>query len=72
MPASKHAVVIAGAGPTGLVLAAELKLAQVDVVLVERRANQQIDASRAGGLQSRTIEVFDQRGMGRGARGSNP
>ena len=58
-----HAVVIAGAGPTGLMLAAELALAEIDVVVVERRADQEIDGSRAGGLHSRTIEVLDQRGV---------
>ncbi len=60
---SKHAVVIAGAGPTGLVLAAELALAGVDVAIVERRANQELAGLRAGGLQARTIEVLDQRGV---------
>lgn len=59
----KHPVVIVGAGPTGLMLAAELKLAGVDAVLVERRASQELIGSRAGGLQSRTIEVLDQRGI---------
>jgi 2-polyprenyl-6-methoxyphenol hydroxylase-like FAD-dependent oxidoreductase len=59
----EHAVVIAGAGPTGLMLAGELALAGVDVVIVERRANQDLPGSRAGGLSSRTIEVFDQRGI---------
>jgi 3-(3-hydroxy-phenyl)propionate hydroxylase len=59
----EHAVVIAGAGPTGLMLAAELKLAGVDVAIVERRPNQELAGSRAGGLHSRTIEVFDQRGI---------
>jgi 3-(3-hydroxy-phenyl)propionate hydroxylase len=34
-----HAVVIAGAGPTGLMLAGELALAGVDVAIVERRAS---------------------------------
>ena len=58
-----HAVVIAGGGPTGLMLAAELTLAGVDVVVVERRANQDLDGSRAGGLHSRTIEILDQRGV---------
>jgi 3-(3-hydroxy-phenyl)propionate hydroxylase len=59
----EHTVVIAGGGPTGLMLAAELALAGVDVVIVERRANQEVDGSRAGGLHSRTIEVLDQRGI---------
>jgi len=59
----KHAVVIAGGGPTGMMLAAELALARVDVAIVERRANQELEGSRAGGLHSRTIEVLDQRGV---------
>jgi 3-(3-hydroxy-phenyl)propionate hydroxylase len=58
-----HAVVIAGAGPTGLMLAAELALARVDVAIVERRENQDLAGSRAGGLQSRSIELLDQRGV---------
>ncbi len=58
-----HAVVIAGGGPTGLMLAAELALAQVDVAIVERRQNQDLASSRAGGLHARTIEIFDQRGV---------
>ena len=60
---TEHAVVIAGGGPTGLMLAGELALAGVDVVIVERRASQDLDGSRAGGLHSRTIEVLDQRGI---------
>ncbi len=60
---TEHAVVIAGAGPTGLMLAGELALAGIDVVIVERRTNQDVDGSRAGGLHSRTIEVLDQRGI---------
>src|SRR5690242_7464900 len=59
----ERAVVIAGGGPTGLMLAAELALAGVDVVIVERRASQDLDGVRAGGLHSRTIEVLDQRGI---------
>jgi 2-polyprenyl-6-methoxyphenol hydroxylase-like FAD-dependent oxidoreductase len=58
-----HAVVIAGGGPTGLMLAAELALAGVDVAIVERRASHDLPGSRAGGLHSRTIEVLDQRGV---------
>ncbi len=58
-----HAVVIAGAGPTGLMLAGELALAGVDVAIVERRTSQDLAGSRAGGLHSRTIEVLDQRGI---------
>jgi 2-polyprenyl-6-methoxyphenol hydroxylase-like FAD-dependent oxidoreductase len=63
MRVAEHAVVIAGGGPTGLMLAAELALAGVDVVIVERRPDQELDGSRAGGLHSRTIEVLDQRGV---------
>ncbi len=58
-----HAVVIAGGGPTGLMLAGELALAGVDVAIVERRASQELAGSRAGGLHSRTIEILDQRGI---------
>src|SRR5438552_1118049 len=60
---TEHAVVIAGGGPTGLMLAGELALARVDVAIVERRASQAVAGSRAGGLHSRTIEVLDQRGI---------
>ncbi len=59
----QHAVVVVGAGPTGLMLAGELALAGVDVVIIERRGNQQLMGARAGGLHARTIEVFDQRGI---------
>ncbi|PWI09315.1 hypothetical protein DIZ27_18590 [Streptomyces sp. NWU339] len=55
-------VVIAGAGPTGLMLACELRLAGVDVVVVERLA-ERTGESRAGGIHSRTLEVLDQRGV---------
>jgi 2-polyprenyl-6-methoxyphenol hydroxylase-like FAD-dependent oxidoreductase len=63
MATTDHAVVIAGGGPTGLMLAAELALANVDVVIVERRATQELGGARSGGLHARTIEVFDQRGI---------
>ena len=59
----EHAVVIADGGPTGMMLAGELALAKVDVAIVERRANQDLTGSRAGGLHSRSIEILDQRGI---------
>ena len=60
---TEHAVVVAGGGPTGLMLGAELALAGVDVAIVERRPNQDLPGSRAGGLHSRTLEILDQRGV---------
>lgn len=59
----EHAVLIAGGGPTGLMLAGELALAGVDAAIVERRTSQDLIGARAGGLHSRTIEVLDQRGI---------
>ncbi|HKD32112.1 MAG TPA: FAD-dependent monooxygenase [Gaiellaceae bacterium] len=59
----EHEVVIAGGGPTGLMLGAELTLAGIDAAIVERRTSQELDGSRAGGLHSRTIEMLDQRGV---------
>jgi 3-(3-hydroxy-phenyl)propionate hydroxylase len=44
-------------------LAGELALAGVDIAVVERRADQELIGSRAGGLHSRTIEILDQRGI---------
>src|SRR5215204_1217298 len=58
-----HSVLIAGAGPTGLMLAGELALAGVDVAICERRPNQGLAGARALGITSRTIEVLDQRGI---------
>jgi 3-(3-hydroxy-phenyl)propionate hydroxylase len=60
---TEHAVVIAGGGPTGMMLAAELALAKADVAVVERRPDHVLVGSRAGGFHSRTIEVLDQRGV---------
>ncbi|MES2523478.1 MAG: FAD-dependent monooxygenase, partial [Gemmatimonadota bacterium] len=60
---TEHEVVIAGGGPTGLMLAGELALAGVDVAIIERRPTQQLAGTRAGGLSARTIEILDQRGI---------
>lgn len=58
-----HAVIIAGGGPTGLMLGAELTLAGVDVVIIEKRISKERIQPGALGLHARTIEVFDQRGI---------
>jgi 2-polyprenyl-6-methoxyphenol hydroxylase-like FAD-dependent oxidoreductase len=63
MGTSEHEVVIAGGGPAGMMLAAELALAKIDVAILERRRDHALVGSRAGGFHSRTIEVFDQRGV---------
>jgi 2-polyprenyl-6-methoxyphenol hydroxylase-like FAD-dependent oxidoreductase len=60
---TEHAVIIAGGGPTGLMLAGELALAGIDVAIVERRPDRALIGSRAGGLHARTLEVLDQRGI---------
>jgi 3-(3-hydroxy-phenyl)propionate hydroxylase len=63
MKATEHEVIIVGAGPTGLMLAAELALAGVDVAIVERRATRDRVGGRAGGLHARSLELLDQRGI---------
>ena len=60
---TEHAVLIAGGGPAGMRLAAELALAEVDVAVVERRSDHVLVGSRAGGFHARTVEVLDQRGV---------
>lgn len=60
---TEHTVAVAGAGPTGLMLAGELALAGVDVEVLERRTGRDLAGSRAGGITSRTLEVLDQRGL---------
>jgi 2-polyprenyl-6-methoxyphenol hydroxylase-like FAD-dependent oxidoreductase len=55
-------VVVVGAGPTGLMLAAELALAGVAVEVVERQAVPS-GQSRGGGINQRTAEVLAMRGL---------
>ncbi|WP_310725358.1 rifampin monooxygenase [Streptomyces sp. N2A] len=55
-------VIVAGAGPTGLMLAAELRLHGVQVVVLEKEA-EPTGFVRALGMHARTIEVMDQRGL---------
>ena len=59
----EHDVVVAGAGPTGLMLAGELAVAGADVLVIERRSHHDLVGSRAGGMTPRTLEVLDQRGI---------
>lgn len=63
MSNAEHAVVIAGAGPAGMMLAAEMALAEVDVAIFERRPDHGLVGSRAGGFHARTVELFDMRGV---------
>jgi 3-(3-hydroxy-phenyl)propionate hydroxylase len=63
MAVAEHAVVVVGRGPTGMMLAAELALAGVDVALVERRTSEDVGGSRGRGLNARTLELLDQRGV---------
>ncbi|NJQ00174.1 FAD-dependent monooxygenase [Streptomyces zingiberis] len=55
-------VIVVGGGPTGLMLASELRLHGVRVVVLERLA-QPTGESRGQGLHTRSVEVMDQRGL---------
>jgi bifunctional hydroxylase/dehydrase len=55
-------VVVVGAGPAGLMLAGELKLAGVQVVVLEK-LDEPTGQSRGLGFTARTVEVLDQRGL---------
>jgi 3-(3-hydroxy-phenyl)propionate hydroxylase len=56
-------VLVVGGGPSGMMLGAELRLAGVDVAILERRTTPGLVGSRGGGFHSRTIETLDQRGI---------
>ncbi|MFE3959197.1 FAD-dependent monooxygenase [Nocardia sp. NPDC059091] len=60
---SQRPIIVAGAGPTGLTLATELRRGGAEVLLLDRRANRDVDGSRAAGMQPRTVEMLDQRGI---------
>ncbi|KAA0997768.1 2-polyprenyl-6-methoxyphenol hydroxylase [Paraburkholderia panacisoli] len=55
-------VVVVGGGPVGLWLACELRLADLNVAVIERR-EEGVPQSRAGTMHSRTLEMFDLRGL---------
>ncbi|MER6098551.1 rifampin monooxygenase [Streptomyces sp. NPDC001728] len=55
-------VIVAGGGPTGLMLAGELRLHGVEVLVLEKETEPTVQ-SRAQGLHVRSIEVMDQRGL---------
>jgi 2-polyprenyl-6-methoxyphenol hydroxylase-like FAD-dependent oxidoreductase len=57
-----HAVVIAGGGPTGLLLACELGLAGVDAIVIER-ALQPPRESRGLAFHARSVDILEQRGL---------
>nr|AHF72772.1 FAD-binding monooxygenase [Salinispora pacifica] len=62
MPDFDADVIIVGAGPTGLMLAGELRLAGVKALVLDR-LTEPTKQSRALGFSARTIEEFDQRGL---------
>ncbi|KJK36474.1 FAD-dependent oxidoreductase [Lentzea aerocolonigenes] len=55
-------VIIAGGGPTGMMLAGELRLHGVEVLLLEREA-EPTKVVRALGMHARSVEILDQRGI---------
>src|SRR5262249_6593619 len=59
---STHDVAIVGAGPSGLMLAAELRLAGIAAVVIERLA-EPTGLSKALGLSGRAVDLLDHRGL---------
>ena len=55
-------VIVAGGGPTGVMLASELRLHGVHVVVLDKEAAP-TNVDRSLGLHVRSIEVMDQRGL---------
>ncbi|MFB7709286.1 rifampin monooxygenase [Streptomyces sp. NPDC056105] len=55
-------VIVVGCGPTGLMLASELRLHDVNVVVLEK-LTEPTKESRGQGLHARSVEVMDQRGL---------
>ncbi len=55
-------VIVVGGGPTGLMLASELRLHGVEVVVLER-LTERTGQSRGQGLHTRSVEIMDQRGL---------
>ncbi|MFI2733723.1 rifampin monooxygenase [Streptomyces sp. NPDC018711] len=55
-------VIVVGGGPTGLMLASELRLHDVRVLVLEKLAEPTLE-SRGQGLHARSVEMMDQRGL---------
>ena len=58
----KTSVIIVGAGPTGLMMAAQLALQNIPFLIIEK-ASGSTTQSRALGIQARTLEIFAQMGI---------